>query len=239
MSERADCHIHPTAVIGADVLIGAGVTVGPNAVLTGPLEIGDECWIGAGAVLGSSPRDPRARYTRHRGRSAPVCGIRIGARTTIRELSTVHQGSERRTEIGEDCFVMNRVGIEHDVQIGDRCVVSSGTTLAGHVSVGDGVNLGMHTVAHQRRVIGSGSMIGMGTVVVKDVPPFSKAFGNPVSLHGVNRIGMSRSGIADADISAIEAVYAAGSFGTSPAIPDSLSEAFTWWRERADKPLVV
>lgn len=154
-------------------------------------------------------------------------------------MSTVHQGSERRTEIGEDCFVMNRVGIEHDVQIGDRCVVSSGTTLAGHVSVGNSVNLGMHTVAHQRRIIGSGSMIGMGTVVVKDVPPFSKAFGNPVSLNGVNRIGMSRSGISDADISEIEDLYAAGSFGTSPAIPDSLSEAFTWWRERADKPLVV
>lgn len=71
MSERADCHIHPTAVIGADVLIGAGVTVGPNAVLTGPLEIGDDCWIGAGAVLGAPPRSS-ARYTRHPGRSAPV-----------------------------------------------------------------------------------------------------------------------------------------------------------------------
>lgn len=238
MSEQADCHIHPTAAIGPDVLIGTGVTIGPNAVLTGPLEIGDGCWIGAGTVLGAPPEILGALHPTSWSVSAGL-GIRIGARTTIRELSTVHQGSERRTEIGEDCFVMNRVGIEHDVQIGDRCVVSSGTTLAGHVSVGDGVNLGMHTVAHQRRVVGSGSMIGMGTVVVKDVPPFAKAFGNPVSLHGVNRIGMSRSGISEEDIAAIEAVYAAGSFGTSPTIPESLSEAFTWWRERADKPLVV
>jgi UDP-N-acetylglucosamine acyltransferase len=238
MSSRPDRHIHPTALVGAEVQIGTGVTIGPNAVLTGPLEIGDDCWIGAGTVLGAPPEILGAVHPTSWSESAGL-GIRIGARTTIRELTTVHQGSERRTEIGEDCFVMNRVGIEHDVQIGDRCVVSSGTTLAGHVSVGDGVNLGMHTVAHQRRVIGSGSMIGMGTVVVKDVPPFAKAFGNPVSLHGVNRIGMSRSGIAEEDIDAVAAIYAAASFGASPTIPDSLSGAFTWWRERADKPLVV
>ncbi|MDI9916206.1 DapH/DapD/GlmU-related protein [Rhodococcus sp. IEGM 1379] len=232
-----NCQIHPTALIGADVSIGTSVTIGPNAVLTGPLEIGDDCWIGAGVVLGAPPEILGALHPISWSVSAGL-GIRIGARTTIRELSTVHQGSERRTEIGDECFLMNRVGIEHDVQVGNRCVVSSGTTLAGHVSVGDGVNLGMHTVAHQRRVIGSGSMIGMGTVVVKDVPPFSKAFGNPVSLQGVNRIGMSRSGISEEDISAVAAIYAAGTFEGLSTIPASLQEAFTWWRERADKPLV-
>lgn len=237
MSPYPDCNIHPTAQIGDNVLLGAGVTVGPHTVLTGPLEIGDNCWIGASVVLGAPPEilgaEHPVSWTVSAGR-----GIRIGARTTIRELSTVHQGSERRTEIGADCFLMNRVGIEHDVQIGSACVVSSGTTLAGHVSVGDNVNLGMHTVAHQRRAIGSGSMIGMGTVVVKDVPPYAKAYGNPVELHGVNTIGMSRSGVSDEDIAAVQALYAGGSLDPS-AIPGSLRAAFDWWRERADKPLVA
>ena len=105
--------------------------------------------------------------------------------------------------------------------------------------MGDDVNLGINTVIHQRRVIGTRAMVGMGSIVPKDVPPYATVFGNPATLHGTNRVGMSRSGIAEDDIAAIEAVYAAGSFGTSPAIPDSLSNAFTWWRERADKPLVV
>lgn len=235
MSIGQNCHIHPTAVIGDGVVLGDDVTVGPHAVLTGPLTVGARCWIGAGAVLGAPPEILGAAHPDSWSEPAPHRGIVIGPGTTIRELSTVHQGSERVTTVGADCFVMNRVAIEHDVQIGDRCVVSAGSTFAGHVSVGAGANIGMHTVVHQRRVVGAGVVTGMGTVVVKDVPPYAKVFGNPVELHGVNRIGMSRSGIADPDIDAIEILYAPDSSGGT--VPDALAPAFDWWRALAAKPL--
>ncbi|BCN46928.1 acyl-ACP--UDP-N- acetylglucosamine O-acyltransferase [Prescottella equi] len=237
MSIGQNCHIHPTAVIGDAVVIGDDVTVGPHAVLTGPLTIGDRCWIGAGAVLGAPPEILGAAHPQTWSEPAPHRGIVIGADTTIRELTTVHHGSERETIVGARCFVMNRVAIEHDVQVGDGCVVSAGSTFAGHVSIGAGANIGMHTVVHQRRVVGAGVVTGMGTVVVKDVPPYAKAFGNPVEVHGVNRIGMSRSGIADADIDAVDRLYAPGSADGS--VPDALTPAFDWWRERAVKPLAL
>ncbi|QKT09591.1 DapH/DapD/GlmU-related protein [Rhodococcus sp. W8901] len=235
MSIGQNCHIHPTAVIGDAVVIGDDVTVGPHAVLTGPLTIGDRCWIGAGAVLGAPPEILGAAHPASWSEPAPHRGIVIGADTTIRELSTVHQGSERVTTVGAGCFVMNRVAIEHDVQVGDRCVVSAGSTFAGHVSVGDGANIGMHTVVHQRRVVGAGVVTGLGTVVVKDVPPFAKAFGNPVELRGANTIGMSRSGIAESDVAAIAQLYTPGT--SAGTVPDALATAFDWWRERAAKPL--
>lgn len=230
-----NCHIHPTAVIGADVVLGDDVTVGPHAVLTGPLTVGDRCWIGAGTVLGAPPEILGAAHPDSWDDPTPHRGIVVGADTTIRELSTVHQGSERVTTVGAGCFVMNRVAVEHDVRIGARCVLSAGSTFAGHVTVGDDANIGMHTVVHQRRVVGAGVVTGMGTVVVKDVPPYAKAFGNPVRLRGVNRVGMSRSGIADDDIEAIARLYAPGSSGC--AVPPALAPAFARWRELAAKPL--
>ncbi|RVW00841.1 DapH/DapD/GlmU-related protein [Rhodococcus spongiicola] len=234
MSIGPHCHIHPTAVIGDGVTVGADVTVGPHAVLTGPLTIGDRCWIGASVVIGAPPEILGAAHPDSWREPAPHRGIVIGPGTTIREFSTIHQGSERATTVGAGCFVMNRVSVEHDVQIGDRCVIAAGSTFAGHVSVGDGANIGMHTVVHQHRIVGAGVVTGMGTVVVKDVPPYAKAFGNPVALRGVNRIGMSRSGIGDADIDAVARLYATGGGG---AVPPSLAAAFAWWRERATNPL--
>ncbi len=238
MPDHTTCHIHPTAVVGAGVVLGDGVTVGPHAVLTGPLTIGDRCWIGAGAVIGAPPEILGADHPTGWGEPGPHRGVVIGADTTIRELSTVHQGSERVTTIGAGCFVMNRVAVEHDVQVGDRCVLSAGSTFAGHVTVGTGANIGMHTVVHQRRVIGDGVVTGMGTVVVKDVPPFAKAFGNPVTLRGANTIGMSRSGFDGEDVAAIARQYAESRIPTPEEVPQSLRAAFTVWHERAAKPLV-
>lgn len=50
-----NCQIHPTVVIGDEVTIGDGVSIGPYAVLTGSLEIGDNCWIGSSVSLGAPP----------------------------------------------------------------------------------------------------------------------------------------------------------------------------------------
>lgn len=238
MPDHASSHIHPTAVIGSDVTLGTGVTIGPYAVLTGPLTIGDRCWIGAGAVIGAPPEILGANHPARWDEPGPHRGVVIGADTTIRELSTVHQGSERVTTIGTGCFVMNRVAVEHDVHIGDRCVLSAGSTFAGHVTVGAGVNIGMHTVVHQRRVIGDGVVTGMGTVVVKDVPPFAKAFGNPVALRGTNVIGMSRSGFTETDIAAVDRAYARDRVPAPEEAPESVRAAFARWREQAAKPLV-
>ncbi|MFE3289622.1 DapH/DapD/GlmU-related protein [Rhodococcus sp. NPDC059234] len=238
MSGHANCHIHPTAIIGDGVEIGAGVTIGPHAVLTGPLEVGDGCWIGAGVVLGSPPEILGAAHPDDWRATSPHRGIVIGAGTTIRELSTVHQGSERVTTVGADCFVMNRVAVEHDVQIGDRCVLSAGATFAGHVSIGAGANIGMHTVVHQRRVVGDGVMVGMGTVIVKDVPPFTKVFGNPVELRGTNTVGMSRQGFSEADIEIVVRAYSGGRLPTAEEQPTATAAAFDWWQNRAQRPLV-
>lgn len=229
--------VHPSAVLGDGVELGERVVVGPNAVIMGPARIGDDCWIGPGCVIGTPPEITSVEHNQDWTSALPLCGVEIGAGTVVRELSTIHQGSYRPTRIGAGCWLLNRVYVAHDCQVGDGVTLSSGATLGGHILIGDAVNLGMNAVVHQRRVVGPGAMVGMGSSVTRDVPPYAKAYGNPVRLQGVNTVGMSRSGIPDEHIELVTASYAAGTLPTER--PDKLADAFAWWQAAEPaRPLV-
>ncbi|SDP75997.1 acyl-ACP--UDP-N- acetylglucosamine O-acyltransferase [Lentzea jiangxiensis] len=230
-------HIHPSAVVGDGVELGDGITIGPGAVVLGPCVVEDGAWIGPGCVIGTPPEITSAEHNRAWDGELAHAGVHIGARAVVRELSTVHQGSYRATTVGADSWLLNRVYVAHDSLVGSGVTLSAGVSLGGHVQIGDKVNVGMNASVHQRRVIGAGAMVGMGTPVSKDVPPFARAYGSPVRVHGVNSVGMSRSGISDAAIEALTSAYAAGQLPGE--IPAELELAFRWWTEvDPQKPLV-
>lgn len=234
-----DCRIHDTAVIGDGVTIGNRVTIGPFAVLTGPLEIGDDCWIGAHTVLGSPPEIlGYEHFTSYEDPSGGF-GILIGSGTVIRELTAVHKGSERHTIIGANSFIMNRISVAHDCQLGENTIAAPAVTFGGHVTLGPGCNMGMNSTIHQRRVMGAGSMVGMGGIATKDIPPFATVVGNPAVLHSANKVGMSRKGYGDADIDAVSTAYAAGRLPDPETLDEKTAAAFSWWLELAGKPLVA
>lgn len=220
--------IHTSAVLGDGVELGERVTIGPGAVLLGPMTVGDDVWIGPGCVLGTPPEITSAPHNTDWTTAQEQSGVVIGARTVIRELSTIHQGSYRPTTIGADSWLLNRVYVAHDCQLGDRVTLSAGVSLGGHVLVGAGVNVGMNVAVHQRRVVGPGAMVGMSTAVTKDVPPYALAYGNPVRLQGVNKVGMSRAGVEDTVIELLAREYAGGRLPQDLA--DSVFEAFSWWK---------
>lgn len=220
--------VHPTAVLGDGVELGERVVVGPHAVIMGPAVIGADCWIGPGCVIGTPAEITSVEHNREWQSPLPLSGVEIGPRTVVRELSTIHQGSYRPTRIGADSWLLNRVYVAHDCQLGDRVTLSAGVSLGGHILVGAGVNVGMNAVVHQRRVIGPGAMVGMGAAVTRDVPPYALAYGNPVRLNGVNKVGMSRAGIEDEAIERLAADYADGRLPQD--LPESVFEAFSWWK---------
>lgn len=219
--------VHPSAFVGEGVELGERVTIGPNAVVLGPARIGDDVWIGPGCVIGTPPEISSEPHNRAWDGELAHIGVEIGPRTVIRELSTIHQGSYRPTRIGADCWLLNRVYVAHDCQVGDAVTLSAGTSLGGHIQVGDRVNVGMNAVVHQRRIIGPGAMVGMGSAVTRDVPPFAKAYGSPAKLHGVNAVGMTRSGVPEDVVRLLDAAYA--ELRVPSEIPESLTEAFAWW----------
>jgi len=230
--------ISPMAFIGEGVQIGQNVSVGPGAVILGPCVIEDDAWIGPGAQIGAPPEmTDHMQNTAWSGDLAHA-GVHIGKGTVIREAAVIHQGSYRATTVGAGSWVLTRAYLAHDVLLGENATVSAGVSVGGHCVIGDRVNIGMNASVHQRTFIGAGCMVGMGAPVARDLPPYVKAFGSPVRLHGVNTIGMQRQGIEPEQIEALQAAYVAGNLlleQTDFEWQGLLAADVAQWRERENR----
>lgn len=191
--------IHPTAQIGKNVVLGDNNHIGAFAVLEGTMTLGNGNWISTGVVLGAPP-EVRSLIDDSTRALPDASGLLIGDNNVFREYAQIHQGWKTQTRIGSDCYLMNQIYIAHDCLVGNNVTMASSALLAGHVTVADGANLGMGASVHQGLTVGPGAMVGMGTVVVKSVPLFSKFFGNPGRIRGVNTVGMQRMGISEESI---------------------------------------
>lgn len=202
MHHPTENFIHPTAILEGDVRIGVGNYIGPFAHISGPVVIGDNNWIGSNVRIGAIPEVKSINHFES-ATSADVFGVRIGNNAVIREAAQIHQGWKRETLIGSGSFIMNQVYIAHDCSIGENSTIASSVLLAGNVTLGVMANLGLGTTVHQGRNIGPLAMVGMASVITRDVPAFSKCFGSPAQVRGVNLIGMQRAGIAGEQIEVI------------------------------------
>lgn len=150
--------VHPTAIVGRGVELGAGVEVGPYAVLEDACSVGDGSRIGAHCVIGR--------------RSALGRGCRLHAHvvlysdTVLGDGVLVHSGAR----LGPDGFgytlvdgqhakipQVGRCVIEDDVEIGANSTIDRGSL--GDTRVGRGVKIdNLVHVGHNVRV-GAGSMM--------------------------------------------------------------------------------
>ena len=204
--------VHPTAVVGDHVRMGAGNTIGPYAVVVGSVELGDDNWIGPFASIGTPAQmrgGPHPDWTSHTPH-----GIRIGGNNVIREHVTIHEGTERTTFVGDSCYLMTGSHIPHDAIIEDQVTLANSVHLGGHTWIGQGANLGLGVQVHQRSAIGAGVMIGMNSTVTRHIPPFALAVGSPARIRSANHRGLERTGIAEEVIEAIDLHYRNG--GTGP-----------------------
>lgn len=194
--------VGPFAVIGEHVKIGKGTTIGPSAVIDGWTEIGENNRIFHLCSVGAVPQD-----LKYKGEE--TC-LRIGNGNTIREFATIHLGTvtgDGETTIGDDNLFMAYCHVAHDCHIGNHVVMANGSTLAGHITVEDYARLGGLSAVHQFVRIGAHVMIGGGAMVGQDVPPYTIAAGDRATLHGLNLVGLKRSGFSDEVIADLKKAY--------------------------------
>ncbi len=182
-------YIGPYAVIGEHASIGAGTSVGPHVVLEGWITLGEACEIGAGAVLGGAPQDLKYRGQRS--------FLRIGDHTRIGEYVTIHRSAEEDgvTVVGAHNFLMAYTHVAHDCKLGDHVVMVNYAGLSGHVEVEDRAFISGHNAVHQFVRIGYLAFVSGSSRVVKDIPPFMLAEGNPTRIRGLNVVGMRRAAL--------------------------------------------
>ncbi|MDE1170553.1 MAG: acyl-ACP--UDP-N-acetylglucosamine O-acyltransferase [Verrucomicrobium sp.] len=207
--------IHPTAVVDPGARLGAGVEVGPYAVVGAGVVLGDRCRVDHHASIEGpaeiGPDNHFFPFSAIGGRTQDLkyagepTHLRIGAGNRFREFTTVNRGTApgAATVIGDDNLFLAYVHIAHDCRVGSHCVFSNNGTLAGHVVVDDHVILGGLSAVHQFCRIGRYGMVGGCSKIVQDVPPYCLADGNPATVRSLNLVGLRRHGFSTEQIRAL------------------------------------
>ena len=186
----ADVSVGPYSIVGPHVTIGARTAIAAHAVVERNTRIGDGVQIGYGTVIGNDPQD-----LKYKGEET---WVEIGSATIIREYCTINRGSTAtgKTTVGARCFLMTYVHIAHDCVVGNDVIMANGVQMAGHVTVDDRAIISGLVPIHQFVRIGTYSFVGGASRVNQDVPPYTKAAGNPVHLYGLNSVGLQRAGFS-------------------------------------------
>ena len=197
-----DVSIGPYAIIGEHVVLGDRTQVGAHAVITGHTHIGRENKIFQFVSLGEIPQDKKY--------GGEPTRLEIGDNNTIREFCTFNCGTAQDvgvTRLGDDNWIMAYVHLAHDCQVGNHTILANNAQLAGHVVVEDYAILGGFTGVHQFCRIGAHVITGGSTLVLKDVPPYVMASGNPAKPFGVNAEGLKRRSYSGEAIAEIKRAY--------------------------------
>jgi UDP-N-acetylglucosamine acyltransferase len=198
----AGVKIGPYALIGKDAVLGDGVEVISHAVVTGRTTIGARTRIYPFASVGHQPQD--LKY------AGEPSTLRIGADCTIREHATINPGTSgggMETVVGDRCLVMIGSHIGHDCHVGNNVVLSNNVGLAGHCTVDDYAILSGHAGTVQFVHVGAHAFVGGMTKVEKDVIPYGMVNGNPGVLSGINLVGLKRRGFDREAIHQLRAAY--------------------------------
>lgn len=201
--------VHPSAIVGQDVVLGPGTTVGPYAVIEDGVVLGrdNRVWAHAyiargttmgdrnqvhpGALIGHLPQDVGFKP------DTPTF-TRVGNDNVFREHCQVHRATKegQATTIGDGCLLMATSHVAHDCQVGNGVILVNQASLPGHCQVGDKVIMSGFTGIHQFCRIGRLAFVSALSVSNKDLPPFFIYGGRPALAESVNVIGLRRAGVS-------------------------------------------
>ncbi len=197
----SDLEVGPYAVLDEGVSLEKGVRIGPFCHLYSGTVLEDNVVLSDGVVLGNVPQD-----LKYRGEKT---GVHIGSGTTLREYVTVNRSTAATgtTRIGSKCLIMAYAHVAHDCVLGDHVIIANGVQMGGHVSIGAASVISGMTGIHQFTTIGPGVFVGGGLRVDRDIPPFSKAMGDPLCWAGVNEIGLAKLEFGEGERKALKEFY--------------------------------
>lgn len=106
----------------------------------------------------------------------------ISPGTVVMAGAIVNSGAE----VGDNCILNTGCSVDHDCRLGDHVHLCPGVRLAGNVRIGDLSMLGTGCCVAPQINIGSGTLVGAGAVVIRDLPEFCCAYGNPARVQRLN-----------------------------------------------------
>ena len=191
--------IHPTAIIGPEVILGPGSTVGarsilgrgvrlhpgvhvaedcvlgegcellPGVVLYRRTQLGRNVRVNANTVLGSDGFGYVSSAAGHQ--KIPQVGwVEIGDDVEIGSGVTLDRGVLGATRVGRGTKIDNLCQIAHNVVIGEHCLIVSQVGISGSTTLGDFVTLAGKVGVIGHLHIGSHSTASGNSMIGKDLP---------------------------------------------------------------------
>lgn len=181
-----------TVSIDASVTVGADTVIEPFVRLLGQTSIGEDCRIGAGAIIESSSLEGRVVI----GPYTVISNSRLDAGAQAGPFSRMRPGAHA----GPGSHIGNFVELKNtylgagsksqhlaylgDSKIGSGVNIGAGTITCNYdgdkkhpTTIGDGAFVGSNSTLVAPLEIGAESYIGAGSVVTEEVPPGSLALG--------------------------------------------------------------
>jgi sugar O-acyltransferase (sialic acid O-acetyltransferase NeuD family) len=107
---------------------------------------------------------------------APGCSI--GAGTLVLAGAIINCGCR----VGENCIVNTKASLDHDSEMKPYSSLLPGVTTGGGVVIGGYSCVCLGASLSHRVNIGEHTVVGAGAVVLKDLPPYTLAYGVPARV---------------------------------------------------------
>ncbi len=135
-----DVSIMPGVFIGKGCSVGKGTILYSNVSIYDSVEIGNDCIVHAGAVIGSdglgfAKENNEWVKVEHLGKVMIGDNVEIGSNTTI------DRGSVGNTVIENNVKIDNQVHIAHNVYVGSGTAIAGNSAIAGSTKVGKNCTL--------------------------------------------------------------------------------------------------
>jgi bifunctional UDP-N-acetylglucosamine pyrophosphorylase/glucosamine-1-phosphate N-acetyltransferase len=181
-----------TVAIDCDVQIGIDTVVEAFAQIRGRTSIGENCHIGAGAIVTDSELADDVMVGPYTiiGTSRLERGAHAGPFARLRMENHVAEGAHignfvelKKTSMGAGAKA-NHLAYLGDAQIGARVNIGAGTITCNYdgfhkhpTSIGEGAFVGSNSTLVAPIEIGAGAYVGAGSVITQPIPPDSLGLG--------------------------------------------------------------
>jgi bifunctional UDP-N-acetylglucosamine pyrophosphorylase/glucosamine-1-phosphate N-acetyltransferase len=183
-----------TVAIDADVRIGMDSVVEPFARILGRTSIGENCRIGAGAIVQDSEIADEVEILPYTivNRSKLERGVQLGPFARLRFDNHVAEGAHignfvelKKTHMGAGAKA-NHLAYLGDTTVGAKANIGAGTITCNYdgfnkhqTTIGAGAFVGSNSSLIAPVEIGDGAIVGAGSVITDPVPADSLAIGRP------------------------------------------------------------
>lgn len=142
------------------------------------IAIGDN-WQRRRVLLDILDRIPNAKFPVIRHPSSVISSTADVNKGTV-ILANAHIGTCSR--VGEFCIINTASSIDHDCEMADFSSIAPGVSMGGRVRIGECSAVGVGASISNQVSIGNHTVVGTGAVVVRDIPDFAVAYGNPAQV---------------------------------------------------------